>query len=254
MTVFASDALQGKRYLVTGATSGIGREAAIALSRCGASVVFSGRDAERLAQTQSLLIGTGHHASEASLDNVDQVADWAKGLSQQIGSFDGIFHAAGVAALRPARMLKQSHVDEVFGSSIMAALGLAKAASQKGVLNDGASLLFMSSVAGSRGQSGMSTYSAAKAAIDGLVRSLSCELAPRQIRVNALASGAVTSEMHHSITAQLGDAGVSAYEAHHLLGFGQPQDIAQTTVFMMTSASRWITGTTLVIDGGYMVK
>jgi NAD(P)-dependent dehydrogenase (short-subunit alcohol dehydrogenase family) len=254
MNLFSTDALAGKRFLVTGATSGIGREASVALSRCGARVVFSGRNAARLAQTESMLEGTDHHAAEASLDDVDAVAEWAKGLAQQHGPFDGIFHAAGVAALRPARMLKQSHVNDVFGSSIMASLGLAKAASQKGFVNDGASVLFMSSVAGSRGQAGMTTYSAAKAAVDGLVRSLACELAPRQIRVNALASGAVNSEMHQSITSQLGEVGVSAYEAHHLLGFGQPQDIAQTTVFLMSSAARWITGTTLVIDGGYMVK
>lgn len=254
MTLFASDALLGKRVLVTGATSGIGREAAITLSRCGATVVFSGRNPERLAQTQAMLQGTGHHASEASLAQVEQVAEWAKGLAQHTGPFDGIFHAAGVGALRPARMLKQSHVDEVFGSSLMASLGLAKAASQKGVLNDGASVLLMSSVAGLRGQAGMTAYSAAKAGVDGLVRSLACELAPRQIRVNALAAGAVASEMHQTITAQLEEASLKAYEGHHLLGFGQTQDIAQAVVFMMSSGARWITGTTFVVDGGYTVR
>lgn len=254
MNLFSPDALRGKRFLVTGATSGIGREASVALSRCGASVVFSGRNVARLDQTASMLQGTDHHAAEATLDDVDTVADWAKGLALQLGPFDGIFHAAGVAALRPSRMLKQSHVNDVFGSSIMASLGLSKAASQKGVMHDGASVLFMSSVAGSRGQAGMTAYSAAKAAVDGLVRSLACELAPRQIRVNALASGAVTSEMHQSITSQLGEAGVNNYQDHHLLGFGSPQDIAQATIFMMSPASRWITGTTLVIDGGYMVR
>lgn len=254
MSLFSPHALQGKRCLVTGATSGIGRAAAVALSRVGAHVVFSGRDEARLAQTQGLLTGEGHRASLKSLDGVDDVAEWLKGLAQEAGAFDGIFHAAGVAALRPARMLKQPHVDEVFGSSIMAALGLAKGASSKGVLNDGASLVFMSSVAGARGQSGMVTYSAAKAAVDGMVRSLACELAPRQIRVNGLAAGAVASEMHHAITAQLGEAGVDAYASHHLLGFGQTDDVAKAALFLLSDAARWVTGTTLVVDGGYMVK
>lgn len=254
MSLYSPKPFEGKRYLVTGSSSGIGRAAAVALSQGGAALVFSGRNPDRLAQTGELLAGAGHQAVVASLDSVDGVADWGKGLAQQFGSFDGVFHAAGVAALRPARMLKQSHVDEVFGSSIMASLGLAKAVSQKGVLNDGAAVVFMSSVAGSRGQSGMTTYSAAKAAVDGLVRSLACELAARRIRVNGLAAGAVTSEMHDGITAQLGDAGVQAYEAQHLLGFGQPQDVAEATVFLMSDAARWITGTTLVVDGGYMVR
>jgi len=254
MSPFSPQAFQGKRYLVTGATSGIGRATAVALSQLGAHLVFSGRDDTRLAQSRALLAGSGHHGFTKSLDAVDDVADWVKGVAQEVGPFDGIFHAAGVAALRPARMLKQSNVDDVFGSSIMASLGLAKAASSKGVLVDGASLVFMSSVAGSRGQSGMATYSAAKAAVDGMVRSLACELAPRQIRVNAVAAGAVVSEMHHAITAQLGEAGVQAYEGHHLLGFGRPDDVAQTVLFLMSGAARWITGTTLVVDGGYMVK
>ena len=254
MKLFSSFCLAGHHLLVTGASSGIGRATAVLLSQCGARLTLNGRDEERLELTRKLLSGDGHALALAALANADEVANWLRSLALSQGPFDGIFHASGVALIKPVRLTKQAHLDEVFGSSLMASFGIARAAAQKGVLNDGASIVYMSSVAGSRGQTGMTAYSAAKSAIDGLVRSFACEMAPRKIRVNAIAAGAVESEMHAGITAQLGDGGISSYEKHHLLGFGQPLDIAHAAVFLLSPAAAWITGTTMAVDGGYMVR
>jgi NAD(P)-dependent dehydrogenase (short-subunit alcohol dehydrogenase family) len=254
MNLFKNDALEGMTYLVTGASSGIGRATAVLLADCGARVILSGRDEYRLNETLSSLRGADHMASAAALQTADQTNDWAKGLLESTGPLNGVFHCAGIELIRPVRMIKQAQLDDVLGSSLFAAFGLARAFSGKSALVDGASLVFMSSVAGSTGQVGMTAYSAAKAAIDGMVRSLACELASRQIRVNSVAAGAVNTAMHERLTKGSGDDATQAYANAHLLGFGAPEDVAQAVVYLLSPASRWVTGTTMFVDGGYTVR
>lgn len=255
MSVFTNNCLSGGTYLVTGASSGIGREAALLISQCGGRVIASGRDGERLRQLVSDLDSRcSHHASVQTLTDADLTAEWVKELVSIYGPFAGAFHAAGVEMIRPSRLTKQAHLNEAMGSSLFAAFGIARALSQKDACTDGGSLVFMSSVAGSTGQAGMTAYSAAKAGVDGFVRSLACELAPRKIRVNSIAAGAVKTAMHDRLLRSSGDSGAGVYESSHLLGFGDVADVAAAVVFLLTPASRWITGSTLAVDGGYMVR
>lgn len=254
MTVFSERCLAGGTYLVTGASSGLGRAAALAIAGAGARVIAGGRDAERLAATLDALPGSDHVAAAHALDDADVCADWVAQLAELHGSLRGVFHAAGTELIRPARMTRQAQLDETFGASLFAAFGIARAAARKGVMEDGASLVLMSSVAASTGQVGMTAYSAAKAGIEGLVRSLACELAPRRIRVNAIAAGAVRTAMHERLTRGSPDEAVAGYESSHLLGFGEPEDVAGAALFLLSGASRWITGTALAVDGGYRVR
>lgn len=254
MTIFAADCLAGRTYLVTGASSGIGRASAMAIAALGGRVIAAGRDETRLQATLDDLTGTHHATSVQALNDADQTAEWLGTIAETHGALAGVFHAAGVELIRPAKLTKQEHLDQVFGSSLFAAFGVARAASKKNVIVDGGSIVFMSSVAGSTGQQGMTAYSAAKAGIDGMVRSLACELAPRRIRVNSIAAGAVDTAMHQRLTAGAGDDAVATYERSHLLGFGEAADVANAAIFLLGDASRWITGTTLVADGGYMAR
>jgi NAD(P)-dependent dehydrogenase (short-subunit alcohol dehydrogenase family) len=254
MTVFAADCLAGGTYLVTGASSGIGRACASAIAALGGCVIVSGRDESRLQAAFDELAGDGHAMSVQALTDADQTAEWLSGIAETHGALSGVFHAAGVELIRAAKLTRQEHIDQVFGSSLFAAFGIARAASKKNVIVDGGSIVYMSSVAGSTGQQGMTAYSAAKAGIDGMVRSLACELAPRRIRVNSIAAGAVETAMHERLTAGAGDDAVATYERSHLLGFGEAADIANAAIFLLGDASRWITGTTLVADGGYTAR
>lgn len=246
--------LNGQTFLVTGASSGIGRSTAQALAARGARLVLWGRDEARLVATRDSLAGAGHMLEIGSLDDPDLAHDAVKRRAGETGELQGIFHAAGTELVRPIRMTKRTHIDELFGPAVYGALGLARAGASKGVLADGASLVFMSSVAATRGTAGMAAYSAAKAAVEGMVRSLACEMASRRIRVNALAAGAVQTEMHERLTGTLGDAAVAEYEARHPLGFGETEDIAAAALFLLGPASKWITGTTFVVDGGYSAR
>lgn len=255
MNTFLNTCLVGRTYLVTGASSGIGLASAQLLSACGARVIIAGRDVSKLEYALTTLDARASHISEPhALVNADDTADWIKTLSQTYGSLNGIFHSAGSELIRPVRLTKQEQLNEVFSTSVFASFGVARSAGQKGVLVDGASIVFMSSVAGSTGQSGMTAYSAAKASVDGMVRSLACELAPRRIRANSIAAGAVKTAMHERLAKNSGEAAMQSYESTHLLGFGEPSDIANAVVFLLSDASVWMTGTTMFVDGGYVVR
>ncbi|GGY96238.1 SDR family NAD(P)-dependent oxidoreductase [Pseudoduganella plicata] len=252
--VFADDCLAGGTYLVTGASSGIGRATALLIAACGGRVIGSGRDEGRLAGLKDALPGTGHVVSAQALRDADTVTDWVKGLVEAHGPLSGVFHGAGVELIKPARMTRQSDLDNVLAGSLYAGFGIARAVSQKNTMVDAGSVVLMSSVAGATGQVGMTAYSAAKAAVEGLVRSLSCELAARAIRVNAIAAGAVETAMHARLTRGSGEAATAEYARSHLLGFGAADDVANAAVFLLSGASRWITGSVMAVDGGYMVR
>lgn len=250
--IFRTDCLAGRTMFVTGASSGLGRAAAVALSKAGARLIVNGRNAERLDETVALLSGGGHAAVVAELGDADMTAELVKGAAKDHGPIDGVFHSAGVFSVMPAKMTKQRHIDELFGASVPGAYGIARAAAQKNVLNDGGSIVFMSSVAGVRGNTGLAAYAGAKAAILGLNGALAVELAPRRIRVNAIVAATVHTEMHKRMLAVSGDQQTDANASRHLLGYGESDDIANAVLFLLSDASRWITGTAMTVDGGYL--
>lgn len=254
MGTFAADMLAGRHMLVTGASSGLGRATASALAAAGARLTLTGRDEGRLAETRALLAGEGHAAISMHFADLETTAEAVKTIAMSHGPLDGLFHSAGVELVRPMRMFKNEHAASLFEAALYGSLGLARAATSRGVLNDGASLVFMSSVAGLRGTAGMAGYSASKAAIDGMVRSLACELASRRVRVNSIAAGAVQTEMHERLSRTLGEQALGDYERRHLLGFGTPDDISAAALFLLSDGARWITGTTISVDGGYTAQ
>lgn len=252
--IFSPDAFSGRRILVTGASSGLGRATAVELAQHGARLALVGRSEERLVETQAKLAGEGHSIHALDISDAEVSADAVQAIAKSHGVLSGIFHSAGTAIILPARVTKSRHLDDVFGAGVRGAFGVARAAAKKGVLEDGGSLVFMSSVSALRGRQGMSAYSAAKAAVDAMVRVLAWELAERRIRVNSIIAGAVETAMHQDFVGTANEELVRNYRDLHLLGFGKPEDIAMAAMFLLSDASRWVTGTNMVVDGGYTAK
>lgn len=252
--IFASDCLAGRRILVTGASSGLGRVTSLLIARCGGRVALMARNVDRLHAALADLPGDGHSVHEADLSDAEVTADAVTTAAKEGGSFAGMFHSAGTTKVLPIKLLKNKHLDEVFGAGVRGAFGLGRAAARRGVLEDGGAIVMMSSVASVCGRPALSSYCAAKAAVDGLVRSLSVEFADRAIRVNSITAGAVETEMHQEFVGSISDAAARDYADFHPLGFGKPLDVANMAVFLLSDGGRWITGAAMAVDGGAAAK
>lgn len=246
--------MHGRTVLVTGASSGLGRETAQLLARCGATVMLSGRDRARLEAARAGLEGKGHQLFAAELSSADQAHDLVMEVTQSVGTLDGVFHSAGVTKVLPAKLIKDKQLDDVFGANLRAAFGIVRAAAKRDVIHDGGALVFMSSVAAVCGRPALSAYCAAKAGLDGMVRAIAVEMASRRIRVNSITAGAVETAMHDGFVGSINDAARRDYEDFHLLGFGKPEDVANMAVFLLGDGGRWITGASLAVDGGAAAK
>ena len=246
--------MEGKTILVTGASSGIGRETATLLSALGARIVLAGRDSTRLEETKSRLDGEGHVTQAFELADNEGIPNWLTEITRQVGPLDGLAHCAGVHQALPLRMLKAAKVEEILRINLTSAVMLVKAFRQKGCASTGGSVVLVSSVAGLAGQPGVSSYAASKAALIGFTRAAAMELAPEGLRVNAVAPGFVCTEMGESLRGKLTPDQFSKIEESHPLGLGTPLDVAQAIAYLLAPTGRWITGSTLVIDGGYTAQ
>ncbi|MBC7622865.1 MAG: SDR family oxidoreductase [Aeromicrobium sp.] len=233
--------LHGKRILVTGASSGIGRAVAVSCARAGASLVITGRDESRLTETLTAMSGTGHAAVIADLTDAAQVSS----LVEQSGAVHGLVHSAGIAGVMPFRMLGRPFLDDVFDTNFVAPVLLTQQLLARKRVVDGGSILFMTSLAAHTGTVGVAAYSASKTALLGAIRCLALEVAKRGIRVNSLSPGLVATPI-------LGETLEWLEEKARMypLGLGQPDDIAHAAQFFLSDASRKITGITFNIDGG----
>jgi NAD(P)-dependent dehydrogenase (short-subunit alcohol dehydrogenase family) len=239
--------LTGKRILVTGASSGLGRQIAISCTAVGAQVIICGRNRERLQETLTQMAGDGHTMLLGDLTDDAVIAETV----EQAGMIDGVVHCTGISIPMPARMAKREFIERLYSINLFTPLLLTNQLLAKGKINKNGAILFMSSSAAVRGVHGMSIYSGTKAALIAAARCLALETAKRGIRVNCLAPDLVETPMLHGSGANMPtDEWLEQQRAIHPLGLGMPEDVANTAIFFLSQASRWITGTTLIMDGG----
>lgn len=243
--------LTGRNILVTGASSGIGRETAILLSELGARVILVARRKDELHKTLASLKGDEHVIEEFDLSNIDEIPSLLKDIAQKNGALHGMVHSAGVFLVKPLRFLSNEEINKLFAINMNAAFALAKGFRQKNVCHPDSSIVLLASIAGMLGQAGLSAYSASKGAIIALTRSLALKLAREKIRVNCVAPAMVQTEMINETTETLTTEQVQENASRAPLGIGLPRDVANAIAFLLADTARWITGSTLVVDGGY---
>lgn len=239
--------LEGKTVLVTGASSGIGRQVAKTVAEAGASVVASGRDEGRLESLLAELGGAGHRIVCADLSNDEAI----KKLAEQSGKIDGLVYSAGVSALAPVRLASRSHVQGQLDLNYTGPFLLAQQLLLRNAIVAGGAVVFISSISAHIGVHGVAAYGASKAALEAMAKVLALEVAKKKIRVNCLAPGLVETPMLAAARSTTG--GLEETLAKYPLGVGMPEDVANAAVFLLSTASRWITGTTLVLDGGHTI-
>ncbi len=245
--IYASDNLQGNTYLVTGASSGIGRATAKLISNCGGTVVINGRNQERLERTLGELSGAGHLAIHSDLLDPDSIAK----LTDTCPELSGIAHCAGVSRVAPIRYTTDKLMREMTAINVEAPISLSRELIKGKKLLPGCSIIFLSSLSAMHGWTGYVAYSASKAALIGATRALASELSNQDIRCNCLAPGMIKTPM---LKGGFSDAQLKEEENKYPFGFGKPVDAANAIVFFLSDASRWITGQTLVLDGGHSLK
>ncbi|WP_046072682.1 SDR family NAD(P)-dependent oxidoreductase [Pseudomonas synxantha] len=244
--------LQGKHILVTGASSGIGREVAVWLSTQGARITLVARDTLRLEETLQRLEGTGHTLAVVDFLSEPDVSGWMKKIAKETAPFDGLVHAAGIQAPMPIRATSLSHWEKIISTNLTSSFSLIKAFRQKGVCQSDSSIVLISSVMAKVGEPALMGYCASKGAVESMVRAAAIELAREGIRVNCVAPGVVKTEMAETLKDLVGGGAMEIIAQKHPLGFGTPADVAYAVNYLLSPAARWVTGTALVVDGGYL--
>lgn len=248
--------LSGKVICITGASSGIGRQCAITCSQLGATVILLARNEMRLEETLSQMEKPERHSAYSiDLTEYGKVEQIVKEAVAKKGRINGVLHCAGISTTLPLKMVTSEKLEEFFQTNVFAAYNLTKEVCKVGnFAKEGGSIVFFSSVMGSVGASGKSLYSMTKGALLSGARSLACELAKKNIRVNTISPGVVITPINSNLPHIADPEKRKLLEQQHLLGLGKTTDIANACVYLLSDASKWVTGIDLCVDGGYTAR
>lgn len=243
--------LTGKKILITGASSGMGRETAILCSQLGARIILVARRKDKLEDVISELEGTGHKYYSFDLSRTDEIESLIKIVISDNGSLDGFVHSAGIGSTRPLKLLKPTALNEVMSVNFYSFIEIVRCITKRKCFNEGMSIVGISSIASKQGNQSKTAYSASKAAMDAAVRCLAKELAGRKIRLNTVNPAWIKTDIYEQFLANGGDSeDVKNILARQYLGVGEPIDVANMVVYLLSDASKLITGSNVIIDGG----
>lgn len=245
--------LEGKTILVTGASSGIGKSIAINASKLGATVIITARDKERLQQTFDLLEGQcdrGHQQIIADLTNEEQLNN----LLSSVPTLNGLVLCAGKGLTLPIQFATRDKFDDIFNVNFFAPVELMRMLYKKKKLDKESSIVLLASLGGTQIFSGGNgIYGASKSALNAVMKFAAKEFASRKIRVNSICPGMVDTPLIHRGT--ISDEQLLEDQKRYPLGrYGQPEDVAFAAIYLLSDAASWMTGQSIVLDGGVSIK
>ena len=241
--------LKGKTILVTGSSSGIGRGIAIACSKMGATVILNGRNQFKLGATLSQLEAGDHRVIVADLTDKESMI----GMISELPELDGVVHCAGIGQRVLCKAATEQDVDSVMDSNFKGPVLLQTGLLKQKKMKKGASIVFIASIASWSPSIGNAYYSASKGAIISYANCLALELAPRQIRVNCISPAMVWTDLIKNDAVE--EVQLKEDEqTYPLKRYGQPEDIANLAVYMLSEASSWMTGSNVNITGGGILQ
>lgn len=247
--------LKSKVILITGASSGIGRSCSVECSKRGADLILMGRNHDELMKTASML--DPESKTEFIAADITQSENLEAMIADKVtalGKISGFIHCAGIEKTLPLKKHSSTLYRDIFEVNVIAGFEIAKILSLKKYKDATSSFVFISSVAGMVGEPGKASYSASKGAIISGARSLAMELCRNDIRVNSISPAMVKTTILEKMFENIGEDASAEIIRKHPLGIGNPEDVANACIFLLSDASRWVTGTNLVIDGGYSAQ
>lgn len=243
-----------KIILVTGAASGIGRATAQRLDYLGAKLILVDRQEEQLKEVQTTLSNPSI-CCIMDLMNVEGIEETIKPIIKEFGLISGLVHCAGISDNRPLSMFKYSALHRVMLINFYSFFELVRVLTKKGMYyDDGMNIVAISSVAAVVGADAQTAYGASKAAINGAMHSMAKELAPKKIRINTVLPAAVNTAMiqqYYDLKATV-NSGEGKPAGRQILGMCQPEYVASVITFLLSDESKWITGSEIPVDGGYL--
>lgn len=240
--------LEGKTILVTGASSGIGRAAAVECSKMGATVIAVARNEQRLQETLGLMESANHSYIVCDLTDMESVDK----MIADIPSIDGLVNNAGIGIVKPLKFINETDFTTLLKADTIAPIILLQKMIKKKKINKGGSVVFTSSMAALGGvTNGNSMYVACKGAISSFVLNAALELGPQNIRVNAVCPAMINTPLVHDGDTENEEHLKEMEKEYPLRKFGEPEDVAWAMIYLLSDAARWITGTNMVVDGGF---
>ena len=255
MSSYNPFSLENKTVLITGASSGIGRHCCVACSRMSARVVLVARDESRLQETLQLMNPDKNHIIvTCDLNDSDNIERVVRRVYEIVGAIDGFVHAAGIEKTLPIKLLKTEDYSAVYKTNALSAFEFIRFYSNKKYFRNKGHIVLISSITSVIGRRGVAAYAASKGALISAVRAMALEFAPKGICINCISPGTILTPLMNNYLSTLTEQEYNNRVSGFPLGLGESDDVANACVFLLSDASRWITGTNLIVDGGYTAR
>ena len=241
-----------KNVFITGGTSGIGLEIAISLNSCNSNLIISGRNEEILSKIAGEFKTTNPNFTNYFKIDLCKFSE-IEGLVNKLDPLDGLILNAGVIDYTPSKMINENKIRKIFDTNVFSNILLIQNLLKQKKISKKASIVFISSISAKIGVPGTALYSSSKSAINSYANVLASELSGLRIRVNVVSPGVVKTNL-------IADSNVISEEQYKImslkypLGLGHVKDVSNLVLFLLSDESNWITGSNIVIDGGYLLN